>query len=79
MKSDRKFKTAYDSLPPKLRKTVRERLTRDVFMVDNRQTFYDKKNGKVPLTDYEWVKAKELFAEFGVNAETGLICQTVQS
>jgi len=72
----RNFKKAYDVLPPKIRKNIQERLIENVFMVKNPQTFYNKKNGKEKITDYEWMKIVEIFAEYGVNAETGELWQT---
>ena len=77
-KESRSFDRAYKKLPPKIRKNVQDRLIREVFMVRSPQTFYDKKNGKQKITDYEWLKIKEMFDEFGIDAETGELCQKIE-
>lgn len=78
MKRRRDFNRAYKMLPPKLRKTVQERLMKDVFMVEHNQSFYRKKNGHEGITDYEWKGVQSIFSEYGINVETGEICQITE-
>lgn len=47
-------------------------------MVEHNQSFYRKKNGHEGITDYEWKGVQNIFSEFGINAETGEICQTTE-
>lgn len=74
----RKFNEAYQQLPPKLRSEVKERVTKEVFMVNNAQTFYNKKNGREKITDFEWMKLQSLFSEFGIDVETGKLLAQCQ-
>ena len=74
----RKFNEAYQQLPPKLRSEVKERVTKEVFMVNNAQTFYNRKNGREKNTDFEWMKLQSLFSEFGIDVETGKLLAQCQ-
>ncbi|NQU86975.1 MAG: hypothetical protein HQ541_14560 [Mariniphaga sp.] len=69
------FNGAYKMLPQRLRNKVKDKLTTDVFMVQNLQTFYNKKNGKELITDFEWRQIEKIFEEYGINAKTGKLCQ----
>jgi hypothetical protein len=71
----KKFDVAYSALPPKLRSEVKNKITSQVFMVNNQQTFYNKKNGKENITDYEWDKIMDVFAEYRIDATTGKITE----
>lgn len=72
------FSKGYEALPPALKKQVREAIIRDVFLVKNNQTFYNKKNGKENITEYEWSGIERVFNELGVDAKTGKVCQKEQ-
>jgi uncharacterized protein with HEPN domain len=78
-KEGRNFKKAYYALPLKERKEIRDLLTNEVFRVNNSMTFYYKMNGKQNIPDTEWVKIKKIFDDFGVDAETGEVCQIQMS
>lgn len=75
----KKFSHAYMQLPPKLRAEVKEKITKEVFMVNNAQTFYNKKNGREKITDYEWSKLISLFNDYGIDVETGKIIEPCQN
>lgn len=71
----KRFNDAYMQLPPKLRTRVKERITKDVFMVKNPQTFYNKKNGREKITEYEWNQISLVFQEYGIDIKTGRIIE----
>jgi len=74
----KKFSSAYQQLPPKLRAEVKERITKEVFMVNNAQTFYNKKNGREKITDFEWSRLQSVFSEYGIDVETGKLFEQCQ-
>lgn len=72
------FDSSYRQLPPKLRAEVKERITKEVFMVNNPQTFYNKKNGREKITDFEWSRLQSVFSEYGIDVETGKLIEQCQ-
>lgn len=73
MKEKRNFKKAYEALPVKLRKPLRMEIVKEAFFVNNLNSFYSKMNGKEAMTDIEWNKAKLIFADYGIDIETGQV------
>jgi len=73
------FNQAYRQLPPKLRAEMKEKITKEVFMVNNAQTFYNKKNGREKITEYEWSKLSSLFNDLGIDIETGKVIEPCQN
>lgn len=65
------FVDAYNCLPPKLRTVVKKKITSTVFMVKNPMTFYNKKNGKEKITEFEWNGIEKVFSDYGIDARTG--------
>lgn len=74
----RNFNKAYNTLPQKVRRKIRNQLVSEVFMVNNSQTFYNKKNGLEPISEWEWEQIRQIFLKYGINAKNGKICQIVE-
>lgn len=68
----RNFSQAYNALPVRLRKGVREQIKKECFLMNDNQ-FYNRKSGRVRISEYQAVRIIDIFQRFGIDAFTGSI------
>jgi len=64
------FSLAYNALPVGLKKEAREKIKTDCFLMNDNQ-FYNRKSGRVRISEYQAARIINIFLRYGIDAFTG--------